>query len=112
MAKKPITGALVALMRVMRAAWLLAFPFPAATRRALAEFLCNHKSNNMRALTLSAAHPQTSSLPQTSPLPGAKKGTFSRCAKGTFPCCGNKLSGGTCKKMRTLVYNAWNEGSA
>src|SRR5208337_519393 len=64
-------------------------PQPLA-RRALAESLCNHKSNNMRALTFSAAHPQNL-VPQTSPLPeSAEKGTFSRCTKGTFPCCGNR----------------------
>ena len=58
-------------------------------RRALAEFLCNHKPDNMRALTLSAAHPQNL-VPQPSPLPeSAEKGTFSRCTKGTFSCCGN-----------------------
>src|SRR5271166_6509239 len=63
-------------------------PQPLA-RRALAESLCNHKPNNMRALTFSAAHPQNL-VPQTSPLPeSAEKGTFSRCTKGTIPCCGN-----------------------
>src|SRR5271166_687677 len=66
-------------------------PQPLA-RRALAESLCNHKSNNMRALTFSATHPQNL-VPQTSPLPeSAEKGTFSRCTKGTFPCCGNTVS--------------------
>src|SRR5271157_5784727 len=48
-------------------------PQPLA-RRALAESLCNHKSNNMRALTFSATHPQNL-VPQTSPLPeSAEKG--------------------------------------